>query len=841
LDQSTQIRPVLVLLAAILASAARADDDGPIHVRGRPAAPALPPAPRDPEVRRTSSQDGDSPPPVTGAPAIPILEAIPQIPQPANPPTAAPTPGQVSAPRVPAPPQPGGPQGAGDIERRLKVDSNGRISLHMDDLDIRRALELLSRQGRLSIMVAPAVTGRVTANLEGVTVEQALNAILKLTNLTARRDGELVFVYSPQEFKQLAYHNQEIETRIYRLNYMRAIDMMGMIQDLLSADGTMTATPSAREGISEAPSFSSGGGGGGGAVAPSSGGGGGGGVSGPGGTGGNSLSGSDVIIIRDYKANLKAIDEIVAQLDIPPVQVLVEAVIISVQLAQQTNLGVNYAVVDNMATALGTIGNGADLAANSGFTPAKLLTIPVAPVTAAAAAAAGRINGGTEPGGLSSNTNGIKFGFVSKNNSFFITALESLGEVRVLASPRLLVLNKQKAEIQLGQRLGYATVTQNFTSTVQQISFLNTGTLLRLRPFVSSDGNVRMEIHPERSSGSTPGGIPQTNTSEMTTNVMIPDGATLVIGGLMEDERDFDQEGIPGLNRLPILGAAFGQKTKVLGKRELVVLLTPHIYRPNLPPSPAPPGGIVPPPTGVVPPAVSSAPPPLVDSRRGQEPAGAVIRAGFDVVHPSPSPSASPRSAPAQEPATARASSGPLQRHVVRQGEDLWSIAKLHYGSGRYYQALWYANRDRVSSPEAVPVGTSLRIPTAETLDHLAGASPKPERLAGRPVAAVDSANRRAGFEAEAPATLRPSPQKTAMPPRSAPAAPQAEGDGDYPIHIVGRFESLRSIARDRLGDSKRAAEIQALNRDILHSSDRITPGQYLRLPKDAVLLRRTH
>jgi nucleoid-associated protein YgaU len=199
-----------------------------------------------------------------------------------------------------------------------------------------------------------------------------------------------------------------------------------------------------------------------------------------------------------------------------------------------------------------------------------------------------------------------------------------------------------------------------------------------------------------------------------------------------------------------------------------------------------------------------------------------------------------PAAPPAREQATARASSGQLQRHVVRQGEDLRSIARLHYGTERYDQALWYANRDRVRSPEAVPVGTPLRIPTAETLDHLASSSSKPERIAGRPVAAADPANRRAGFEPEVPATPRSSSQKADLQPRSASAEPQAEGDGDYPVHIVGRFESLRSIARDRLGDSKRAAEIQALNRDILRGSDRITPGQYLRLPKDAVLQRRT-
>ena len=114
----------------------------------------------------------------------------------------------------------------------------------------------------------------------------------------------------------------------------------------------------------------------------------------------------------------------------------------------------------------------------------------------------------TDAQGFTSATNGIKFGFVANNVTGFVRALETIGSTKILASPRILVLNKQRADIQLGSRLGFQTLSQNFTSTIQQVQFLNTGTLLRLRPFVSDDGMVRMEIHPERSSGSVVNNIP---------------------------------------------------------------------------------------------------------------------------------------------------------------------------------------------------------------------------------------------------------------------------------------------------------------------------------------------
>ena len=570
----------------------------------------------------------------------------------------------------------------------------------------------------------------MTANLEGATVGQALTAILKLGNLTARREDGMIYVYSAQDFKQVAFQNQEILTRVYRLNYIRATDMIQMIQELLSPEGTISATPPSREGINDSPSFSSTGspstgGGGGGAAGGGAGGG------GIGTSGGNSMAGGDVVIVRDYFANLKAIDEIVTKLDVQPTQVLVEAVIVSVELTNTTQLGVNYAVVDKMGRALGTIGNGSDLVANSGFNPATLLTVPLT-TTAAALAAAGRINGGTAQGGLSSPTDGIKFGYVSKNNAFFIRALETLGETKVLASPRLLVLNKQRAEIQLGQRLGYQTLTQNLTTSIQQVNFLNTGTLLRLRPFISTDGMVRMEIHPERSSGTVVNNLPSSNTSEVTTNVMVPDGATIIIGGLIEDTQDYSQQGLPGLHRIPALGALFGNKTRDRAKRELIILLTPHIWNQGPTPAECP----TPPPSGTAaakgPPARSLEPPVLPTSMSLKVPSTPVD---------GPRASTGVKAAPGGS------------RHVVLPGENFWTISRHYYRTGRYYLALWDANRDLAEAPELLRVGDEVRVPPLAELDRSLEVDPRTNQLMdGTPVpVAVASTSRRRSVGATDP------------------------------------------------------------------------------------------
>lgn len=506
--------------------------------------------------------------------------------------------------------------------------SNVPISLHMDDLDVRKALEMLSRESTTNVLVSPGVTGKITADLKEVTFDQALDAILKLCNLSARREKGIVYVYTPKELSDISVQEGDgpQNTRVYRLNYVRSEDIATMITPFLSEKGKLSSTPPSSVGIptggtGSGGSGGSGGGGsggagggsgggaaggaggaGGGAGGGSGGGSGGGGTGGGGGapTGGDAMAGGDFVVVQDTEPVLQTIDRLIAQLDVQPVQVLIEAVIMTVTRTNSKDLGVNYAVLDGAGRVLASVGAGAAINAAAGFDPAQVLAAGSPLVTAGTTlATAGGKLAGTPASGFAENAHGIKFGFVDNNLTGFIRALEQMGETNVLASPRLLVLNKQRAELQLGDRLGFSTLTQTQTSTIQKVEFMNVGTQLFIRPFISSDGMVRMEIHPERSSGSIVDNIPQTSTSQLTTNVMVPDGATIVIGGLMENVDDDQISGVPGLSRLPWLGALFRSQKKSSNQKELIVLLTPRIWKPNsepVPTVPLPPSILCPPP-----------------------------------------------------------------------------------------------------------------------------------------------------------------------------------------------------------------------------------------------------
>ncbi len=515
--------------------------------------------------RESASLGGPGPDPAAEAPKHPLTTAAPAGPGRGG--EAAADPGRVPVAPLPLPPspRPAGPADqaedaplppgvlAGEMERQpapvsresipppRPLPSGEPVTLHVDDTDVRKVLEMLSRQAKENILVSPNVAGAVTLDLRGMSLDDALEAIATLCHLSFKRRDGAVYVYTAAELDQI--EEQDLPVRVYRLNHVRAVDLEKMVKPLLSKRGVLSSSPESEVGIKSDDEKA----------------------------GGDSPGGNDVLIVQDHERILKRVDRVIEQIDVRPVQVLIEAVIVSVKLENGMDLGVNFAVLDGAQNALTVAGSGWAINSAAGFTPATVIT------------AGGKLVGDATSG-FAQATHGLKFGFVDNSVTGFLHALESLGRTEVLACPRLLVLNKQRAELQLGDRLGYKTQTQTQTSTVEQVQFMDVGTQLRLRPFVTSDGMVRMEVHPEKSTGKVDlAGVPQTNSAQVTTNVMVPDGATIVIGGLMETEQVVDEKGIPLLCRIPYLGILFRHNVTTTTRKELIVILTPHIWNPASP------------------------------------------------------------------------------------------------------------------------------------------------------------------------------------------------------------------------------------------------------------------
>ncbi len=399
------------------------------------------------------------------------------------------------------------------------AEGDGQLEMHFNDDNIRDVLEALSQHGGLNILASQNVTGTVSANLVGVDVLSALDAILKTTGYVARREGDFIYVGTSKDFQDLQETLDTVATRVYRPSYVTAAELQTLVEPMLTKEvGVASVSSPAETGIPADDTDA----------------------------GGNAFAGGDVLLVRDYQGVLDQVDQVVAEIDVRPLQVAIEAMILSVKLDDQNDLGVSWEFLRNNPHIRFGVGSPA----------------------------------GTLPN-LATGS-GLQFAFLDTNFSTFLAALEEIKDTNVIATPRLTVLNKHRAEIQIGQQQGYVSSTFTETSTSQSVEFLDTGTILRLRPFVSNDGHIRMEIHPELSSGEVKlkgqFTVPEKDLTQVTTNVMVRDGSTVIIGGLIREQLTKNATQVPLLGSLPFIGPAFRSKKKDRTERdEIIVLITPHI------------------------------------------------------------------------------------------------------------------------------------------------------------------------------------------------------------------------------------------------------------------------
>jgi type IV pilus assembly protein PilQ len=397
-------------------------------------------------------------------------------------------------------------------------DANG-LDIFVKDEDIRQVLALLGEAGKVNILPSPAVTGNVSLSLANVGVMEALEAILKSKGLAARREGRFIYVGTPEEFAAYEKRKDRVATRIYRPNYVTSAEIKSLLTPLLSPTvGKISVTAQAKIGIESNDNQA----------------------------GGNELAGREAVLVQDFESVLVQMDRVVLEIDRRPLQVAIEAMILSVKLDDEHECGVDFQFLRNQGTIRFGLGAPAD-----------------------------------SLGGVSFTDGGLKFAYLDGNIGMFIKALETVGDTNVISTPRLLTLNKQRAEILIGAELGYVTTTVTETTATQSIDFLSVGTQLRIRPFISSDGMIRMEIHPELSTGQVrvEGGmtLPDKEVTKVTTNIMVRDGSTVIIGGLMREDLTKNARHVPFLGSLPTIGGLFGSKEEKTERREILVLVTPRI------------------------------------------------------------------------------------------------------------------------------------------------------------------------------------------------------------------------------------------------------------------------
>ena len=274
---------------------------------------------------------------------------------------------------------------------------------------------------------------------------------------------------------------------------------------------------------------------------------------------GGGQPGSDLNITADEANNSLVIlatperygqvEAALAQLDIPPLQVLLEASIAEVNLTDQLRYGIQYFFRSGDVSVL----------------QSSVAATALAPVT----------------GGLSA-------ALIGRGIQATLDLLSTLTKVRVISAPKLLVLNNRTASLQVGDQVPIATssavgvITAN-APVVNTIQLLDTGIILRVTPRVNQSGLVLMELSQEVSASvptsSSSLNSPTIQQRRVSTSVAVQDGQTIAIGGLIRDNRSRGRTGIPILKDIPVVGALFGQTSDEVDRTELLVLITPHVLR----------------------------------------------------------------------------------------------------------------------------------------------------------------------------------------------------------------------------------------------------------------------
>jgi type II secretory pathway component GspD/PulD (secretin) len=363
------------------------------------------------------------------------------------------------------------------------------------DADVRDLLDALASNHHLNIVYGPETRTRISIRLEKVSLEAAVDAIVRAGGLRAfRRDGILYVLPEADD------DGPRRDTRVFRLEYADPVQAEALVKGMLGPRGKLATYGFGR-----------------------------------------------TLVVWDEPQRLDQLAEMVRSIDAMPRQVLIEARILEVNLDDETRFGVDWSDVlkqGELTTEL----------SQSGFA--------------------------AEPG---PGRDGFFATLRRADLRALLEALEIRTNVRTLANPKVLGLDNRPAEIIIGAKLGYPVTTSTNSATLQSIQFIEVGTQLDLVPHVVADGSVLLEVHPEVSDGEVVDGLPRETTTEATTTVLVREGETLFIGGLIREKVQKSRRGVPLLSRLPVLGWLFGKTVEVTERGEIVVLLTPQILPPGAP------------------------------------------------------------------------------------------------------------------------------------------------------------------------------------------------------------------------------------------------------------------
>ncbi len=430
-----------------------------------------------------------------------------------------------------------------------------RISMDFKDADLTNVFRIIAEVSNLNIITSDDVKGKVSLRLVNVPWDQALDIVLRSKTLGAAQEGNVLRIAPLSSLrkeeqdrfdaqKQIEQSRQEAMNRAAEVratqeavfdtipvSYSKASELLAKIKPLASKFGKL-----------------------------------------------DSDDRTNVLIIRDLPQNIAEVKALVATLDTATPQVLIEARIVEVDTSFSRELGIQwggtfrgggntqFGITGAQGATGGPIAAGAVNASNT------------VPFSAAAPAPTFAVN---LPAAIGSGAGGgINFGILRDNLrlDLSLSALEASGKGKIISSPKIVTTDNKEAIIEQGTQIPFSTVSASGTNT----QFIDATLSLKVTPHITPDGRVSMKLEAKNDSQGdvAPGATqPSINKKKATTEVLIRDGETTVIGGILQITRNENRSGLPWLSKIPVLGYLFRKDTNSTTNRELLIFITPKILK----------------------------------------------------------------------------------------------------------------------------------------------------------------------------------------------------------------------------------------------------------------------
>lgn len=428
-------------------------------------------------------------------------------------------------------------------EEQLKKDKFGytgeRLSLNFQDIEVRAVLQLIADFTGFNLITSDTVGGNVTLRLKNTPWDQALDLILRTKGLAKRQTGNVVMI-APQE-EVAAREKLELEaqkqlqelsplrTEFVQINYAKASDIATLIKakenNLLSARGNVTIDQR-----------------------------------------------TNTLLVQDTAENLTDIRKVVAALDIPVRQVLIESRIVIANEDFSRDLGVRFGYSQDLAASdqqeVNAIGGSipgdvtypGPATFNTGGKENYMIDLPIAGPAGAFRWSIGRLG--------------------SYLLQLELTALQTEGRGEVIASPQVITANQKEALIESGTEIPYQEAS---SSGATSVSFKKAVLSLKVTPQITPDDRIIMDLTVNNDSvGQVFAGVPSIDTKQVETQVLVENGETVVLGGVFTSTNNKDRRSVPVLGDIPYLGNLFRSTGVESKKRELLIFVTPKILKESL-------------------------------------------------------------------------------------------------------------------------------------------------------------------------------------------------------------------------------------------------------------------